>query len=483
MSSSWPIRAASAVFGGALGAAIAPALQGRAHSGQLPGAMTARGLAVDGPALQLAAVVAGVFVFALIGELAARRLAGIRWATVSYCIAAASAPLAIMTFGNVRHVLLHGVAAVGIVLARPLNPRFTRDDVVLLPTLLATYFAFFDLGFGKTPYPTFLRAAIAVFALRLLIGWKSRSARPAFAFAAAPLAFVFQLQWMSPTLAAVLALAWIVATSTGGMFIAEPIASRALAYVVYPIAMTLYALSLVSVTVPLPVDFFEDGHDFTVASEMLRGEKPYRDVLPVHGFLADGGLDYLFMKPGADTMGKVLRARFVFTAATVAAIYCVGLAATGSGAMGCLAALLSLALFPGATFQLRAIPALLSLAGFVAAVRLRSTLWLIAGGVALGFAFLTSVDFAFFSTVVAIVVAARWREPLRAIGSIAAGLLGVILPALVIFAIGGFAIDFFRGTFKILAAGNVFVMGPFTIPDCLRSLSAMIWQLPDPQCL
>ncbi|HEY6843885.1 MAG TPA: hypothetical protein VI391_06940, partial [Thermoanaerobaculia bacterium] len=194
MSSNRVVLAATAVFGGALAAGIAPSLQGRAHAGQLPGAMTAQGLAVGGPALQLAAVIAGVFVFAAIGELAARRLAGIRWATVSYCVATASAPLALMTFGNVRHVLLHGAAAVGIILARRLNPRFTRDDVVLLPTLLATYFAFFDLGIGKTPYPTFLRAAIALFALRLVIGWKSRAARPAFAFFAAPLAFIFQLQ-------------------------------------------------------------------------------------------------------------------------------------------------------------------------------------------------------------------------------------------------------------------------------------------------
>ena len=35
----------------------------------------------------------------------------------------------------------------------------------------------------------------------------------------------------------------------------------------------------------------------------------------------------------------------------------------------------------------------------------------------------------------------------------------------------------------MLRTGGVFVIGPFTVPECLRSLSAMIWQLPNPRCL
>ena len=485
-------RISTAVFGGALAIGFAQALQPRAAAGQLPGAMTSEGLSTGGPFVQLAVLIVAVFVFARLGDVAARRLAGIRWARVSYCAAMLSSPFALMHFGNVRHVLLHGVVAVAIVFLRSLNPRFSRDDVVLLPTLLATYFAFFDLGFGKTPYPTFLRAAIAVFALRLIVGWISKRARPALAFAAAPLAFAFQLQWLSPVVSGALAFLWIAGTAViGALFVPERIAARALAYAIYPIALTLYPLALVGVTAPWPVDFFEDGHDFVVASEMVRGETPYADILPTHGFLADGGLDFLFMKSGADTMGKVLHMRTAVAALNLAAMYFIAFAATGSSAAGCLGVLLAFCLFPSSTFWLRPMPALFSLASLAAAVRLRSTRWLAVAGAALALSFLTSLDFAVYTAIVAAVVVVRMEDsgpplsgqPRAAVLHFVAGFFAVLIPAFVIFAFGGFALEFWRGTAEVLRTGGVFVIGPFTVPECLRSLSAMIWQLPNPRCL
>jgi hypothetical protein len=477
-------RISTAVFGGALAIGFAQALQPHAAAGQLPGAMTSEGLSTSGPFVQLAVLIVAVFAFALLGDVAARHLAGIRWAKVSYCAAMLSSPLALMHFGNVRHVLLHGVAAIAIVFLRRLNPRFSRDDVVLLPTLLATYFAFFDLGFGKTPYPTFLRAAIAAFSLRLIVGWMSKSARPALAFAAAPLAFAFQLQWLSPAVSGALAMLWIAGTAIiGAMFVPERIAARALAYAIYPIALTLYPLALVGVTAPWPVDFFEDGHDFVVASEMVRGERPYADILPTHGFLADGGLDFVFMKAGADTMGKVLHMRTAVAALNLAAMYFIAFAATGSSAAGCLGVLLAFCLFPSSTFWLRPMPALFSLASLAAAVRLRSVRWLAVAGAALALSFLTSLDFAAYTAIVAAVVIVRWGEARLAVLHFAAGFFAVLIPAFLVFAIGGFAIDFWRGTAEVLRTGGVFVIGPFTVPECLRSLSAMIWQLPNPRCL
>jgi len=146
-----------------------------------------------------------------------------------------------------------------------------------------------------------------------------------------PLAFAFQLQWLPPVVSGALAFLWIAATAiVGAMFVPERIAARALAYVVYPIALTLYPLALVGVSAPWPVDFFEDGHDFVVASGMVRGETPYADILPTHGFLADGGLDFLFMKSGADTMGKVLHMRTAVAALNLAAMYFIAFAATGA---------------------------------------------------------------------------------------------------------------------------------------------------------
>src|SRR5207253_3185138 len=85
--------------------------------------------------------------------------------------------------------------------------------------------------------------------------------------------------------------------------------------------------------------------------------------------------------------------------------------------------------------------------------------------------------------IVALILILRWPQPLRAARSIAIGFFGVFIPALLLFAIGGFAVAFFSGTFDIVRIGRVFVSGPLAIPDCLRSLSAMISQLPNPRCL
>ena len=195
------VRAATAVFGAAVAIGIAPALQFRAAPGELPGALPAEGLSPAGPVMQFGALLLCIIAFAMVGNIAARYLDGIRWATVSYCVALFASPLPLMHFGNLRHVLLHGVVATGIVLARKLNPRFSRHDVVLLPVFLATYFAFLDIEFGKTAIATFERAAIAVFVLRLLV-------RRPLAFAAAPLAFLFEINGNGGWLA----LIWIVAT-------------------------------------------------------------------------------------------------------------------------------------------------------------------------------------------------------------------------------------------------------------------------------
>ncbi|HKB81440.1 MAG TPA: hypothetical protein VKH35_17150, partial [Thermoanaerobaculia bacterium] len=152
------VRAGSAVFGGALAVSLAPMLQRRAASGELPGALPAAGLSPNGPILQFGLVVLFAFLFAIAGTFAARRLAGVRWATIGYVAATLSAPLPLMVYGNVRHVALHGLVAVAVLFLRDLRPRFTFDDVVLIPVLLSCDFSFLDIGFGRTPIAAFERA-------------------------------------------------------------------------------------------------------------------------------------------------------------------------------------------------------------------------------------------------------------------------------------------------------------------------------------
>lgn len=258
--------------------------------------------------------------------------------------------------------------------------------------------------------------------------------------------------------------------------------AAALQNAVYPIALCAYPLVLVGVHSRPHVDFFEDGHDLLTASEMLRGERPYADVLPTHGFLADGGIDWMAMKLGADDAGKVIAVRRVVAVASVGAMYFVTVAATGSGAAGCLAVLLAFAFFPASTFWWRVAPALASLAACAAAVRLRSERWLVGAGAALALALLTSVDFAAYTAIVVLFVIVRWPARLRAAARTAAGFGIVLLPAVAMFAVAGFAVAFFSGTMEIVRAGRVFVNGAFEVPECLRSASALIWQLPSSPC-
>src|SRR6185369_14802455 len=99
-------------------------------------------------------------------------------------------------------------------------------------------------------------------------------------------------------------------------------------YIAYPNGVAAYALALLNPATPQRVDFFEDGHDMQPAQQMLHGKRPYTDIVPIHGFMSDGGLAWVVLKLGGDSMGDVLKARLVIASCTAIAIYFLGLAAT-----------------------------------------------------------------------------------------------------------------------------------------------------------
>ena len=165
----WTVRASSAVFGLALGVGFAPRLALRARPEEMLSALKVAGYSPKGLILQFILPVLLTAGFAIAGERIARLVAEYRWAAISYSAALLLAPVALMCYGNFKHVLLLGAVAAAIVAVRRRDPHFSQGDVVLIPTVLACYMAFLDLGFGHTPIATFLRAAIAVFAIRLLV--------------------------------------------------------------------------------------------------------------------------------------------------------------------------------------------------------------------------------------------------------------------------------------------------------------------------
>ncbi len=468
---SWLIRASSAVFGFSLAVGFAPKLALRARPAEMLSALKMEGHSPTGLILQFLLAVILTAAFAMIGERIWRLLAEYRWAAVSYSASLLIAPVSLMSYGNVRHVLLLGAVAAAIVALRKRDPLFSRGDVVQLPIVLACYVAFIDIGFGHTPIATFLRAAIVVFALRLMI-------RNADAFILSPLALIFETRLQPPQIGAALALLVIVLPPLL-LWRRRVVISRR---IVYPIVVFLYPLAVLQMPSPIFVsNFFEDGHDVPVASEMMRGEKPYADIIPMHGLINDGGLYYLAMKAGHGSIRELLNMRVVTGTLSGVAIYCVVLAATGVPEMALLAAFLTICLTPGVSIWLRPSAAIFALAATIAGTRLRSRRWFIAAGALVVIAYLVSIDFGIYSAIVALFAAFRARY-LRAL---ALGVAAAAVPALMIFAAFGFALDFIRVNAEVLSGHSVYFMRPLEIPEPLRSpslihhlgegLTPMVW--------
>src|SRR5438046_6457377 len=300
------VVASTALFGFSIAIAVAPSLQLGAHASDLPSALKVEGLSPLGLILQFVIAVILTAIFAMIGERVARIVSDFRWAAISYCIALLLAPVTLMSYGNLRHLALHAIAAAAVVALRKRDPHFARGDVILIPIFLSTYIAFLDVGFGRTAVATSLRAAMVIFALRVIV-------RSSDAMVPAALALVAQIGWLAPKASAIVALIVIIATP----FIRVLRIPRR---VVYPIAIFAYPLAVLA-TSPSVISFFEDSHDIAVAAEMMRGERPYKDIIPMHGFISDGALSFVAMKFGARSLPALLMTRRATGASPACAIY------------------------------------------------------------------------------------------------------------------------------------------------------------------
>ncbi|HEX8616956.1 MAG TPA: hypothetical protein VF911_05140, partial [Thermoanaerobaculia bacterium] len=418
------------------------------------------------------------FLVTLAGQRVIPLLADRRWAAWAFSAMLALAPVTLMHYGTFRHVVLHGVAAAGIVFARRLEPRFSRSDVLLVPTLLSLYFAFLDTGFGKTPAATFFRAAVALLALRLLAGAISKQPRPAIAFAAAPAAFLFQMHLLDARVAGPLALFWLIATPIALTRVDPRKVLRIATWTAFPIAAAAFPLALIGATSMPPLDFFEDGHSLLPASEMARGELPYRDIIPMHGLLTDGGFDLAAMQLTGPELGSVLAARRPLAALTATAIYFTALAVLSSAELALLTAFLSLAIFPTASLFPRVVVPLLALACAAAATRLRAPRWFVPAGALVALSVLISLDFALCSAVIAALAALRARAAVPLVKGFAV----VAVPLLLLMALLGFLPHFITATFgEVLGESGVYVIGPLELPSGLRTLAEMTGAVSHPQ--
>lgn len=461
----WGVCASTAVYGFTLAVALAPKLQFRARPGEPLSALHEAGFSPRGPVLQFLLAVLLTALFAVLATHVVSLLAEHRWAAGTYCAALLLAPASLMCYGNLRHVLLLGLVAIAIVVLRKRDPHFTRRDVVLIPIYFSCYIAFLDLGFGKTPVSTFLRAAIVLLAFRLAV-------RSADAFLLSPLALLFQTGLLPSTAACVVALVVLFATP----FLLVRTKWTPAPAIVYAIVVFSYPLAVLNTNPPFAMNFFEDGHGLPVASEILRGERPYRDIIPTHGVITDGVLDALSLKLGGRSLRTVLRTRLVVGVLSGVAIYSLALAATGSAELGLLAAFLAFSLFSGSALWLRPSAAIFALAATVAATRLRSQRWFVAAGALVVLGYFVSIDFGLYSAIVALFAAFR----ARALRALAVGVAAAAIPSLLLFAIFGFALDFIRvNVLEIFGGHGVYFVKLLEIPQFLCS-PAFLHHLSDP---
>lgn len=475
-----------AVWGLAIAIALISVWHQPAPPEQLPGAAKALGFDARGPFRWIA----GLMLLPLLVPLAlrpvSRRLAGAQpWARY----AAMAAPFVALWLVTIRRSVGWTIVPCAIVIALALllrhrDLRFTRRDVVLIAAFLPTLLGVLD-ALPRLPMDAAIQvSALLVLAVRIAVTFMPSPLPPALAFVAAPLGLVLQtgffardqryFGWHALAIVVVTPFVLRLLQRSSPPSARSPLSLKLLVLVVYPIALFSYsnALSTMTAEGKPRVNFFEDGHSLLPASEYLRGERPWRDILPAHGLIEDGLFDYAVLRAGGVTIGERTKAREIAGMLVAPALYFLAFAVTGSAEGAFLAVLLTFltGFFRG---NVRLLPAIVTLTFIVAAVRRRRMRWFAYAGFGVVVCGLTSLDFAAytFATLVVAVLRARPRRP--ALTNAAAGVAAGAIPLVLVLALFGLLDDFLRGTFvETLAAGPAYTMTFFTPPKAIENIAA-----------
>ncbi len=369
-----------------------------------------------------------------------------------------------------------GVVLMACLSLRKHKATFTRGDVILLPAALATFLGLID-AIGSLPLEkAMVLAMILVAGVRIAITFIPSTLAPACAFLLAPLAFVLQtgifardqryFGWH------VLALT-LLSPFLGRAFLRkERRAMVALALVIYPIGCYAYlnAISITTAEGKPRVDFFEDGHHLVPASEILRGEKLYRDIVPTHGFIEDAGLTWTALRLRGTTAGAALRARVAFGALTSIGVYALAAAVTGSAEAGVLAFFLA-TMLGAITPTVRAVPALATLAVLAWSARRRNARAFVVAGAGTILALMTSLDFGGFTLLTTGAAILRFRpQRAKALRNAVIGALIPGVPFALALTLDGILGDFFRVTLRELPTGTTTgTLNLFTPPEGFRT--------------
>ena len=483
------VRLCAALWGLAIAIALLPLWERPAPPTQPPGYMKALGIGAHASFR----FTFGLIVMPMLVALLMRRASALlarddtrAWARNTFCGAAVLAMWFVLLERSVTVVVALPLATlIGAVALRRFHARFSRGDMILIPTTMAVYIALMDV-MPKAVHVVMLTAIVLVFVARLGVAARvgaaapGRALPPYLAFVISPLALALQTHFLSyhqrhmpwPQLAIALGTPFLVRA-----FIRDSAATRrrlrvAIAFVVYPLASYAYlsAVSLLAAEGLPHADLFEDSHNLLAASQMLHGEKPYRDIIPSHGLIHDGLLPYAALRTGAVELGRPLKVRGVVGALNVICNYGLAAAATGSPEVGIATVFLGMMLgTAGGTA--RVLPALVALVLIAAALRKRDPRWLAVAGVVVVIAILNSLDFGLFALVIILIAVLRFHgQRVRALAYTAIGGAGAAIVAFIILGIYGIAGDFVRVTlFEIAPLGAVYSLNPFITPPGLQN--------------
>lgn len=481
------LRIGAAIWGFAIAISLLPLWLGPAPSDQLPGFAKTMGFDAHAPLR----FVLGLMLIPLLWTLALRPLLAVLgrddtrdWARNAF----ASAAIGILWFVIIDRELTWVLIAPGFVLAvalamRKADARFTRHDLILMPVQATVYLALLDL-LPRAVEQVLLLSALVVFTVRIAIVPLRRGdgLPPAMCFLLAPLGLALQSSFNSYDLRhspwAPLALA-VVTPLLLRLLVRDTPGTRlwfrrGLRYAIYPLAAYAYlsATSQLAAEGMPHADLFEDQQHVVPAAEMLRGEKPYRDIIPAHGFLQDALLDYAAFRTGPITLGRALKFRGVISGTIVIAHYALVAAATGSPEVGLASTFLAMLLgTAGGSF--RVLPAIATLAFIAYAIRRRNPRWLAAAGTGVVVCILTSLDQGAYMLLTILIAALRFtgdRKRALTFTAIGGGVSAVL--AFAVMALFGIAVDFVRVTItEIATLGPAYTLSVFDAPQSLKQIN------------
>jgi hypothetical protein len=487
------LLSAAAVYGVGVFISISGRFVRPAPSDQAVGYLTIRGLDASAIFLSLPVLV----VLTLLATMTARWLF---WRFFSGDVSEGSIVVATASLGS--GLWLAGVQGpawavallpmIGLGLALFVRSRaagWSVEDLILLPTAIATFFSLFDLqahsGFAVNAGVAMLLVVLVRISVVFILPASVLAAR---SFALAPLAIVVQSSYVDVPVRSAGWPGLLVALATPLFFAAlfrrkprfAPIARTVIVWAVFPLVVFAYPSTRgIGYAENLPrVHMFENGHSLMPASEMSRGELPWRDVVPGHGLITDGLVDLMAMKLSDDRIGRILHWRWRLASLNSVVIYLLVLAATRSPEAGLGAFFLGYSMW-GGPFG-RSVPSLLAVAAAAGGIVRRNARPFVASGILLVISGLHSLDFcvyAGFAVTVAVLLYGRsWTERLQAFGMIAAGVGLATVPMIGVMLWLGILGEFLRTTFvEILPLGAVYSLG---FPDA-GAIAPAPWAFPE----